>query len=112
MVHPRQFPPPWRVEEQEEAYVVTDGLGQRLAFVYFENEAIRRGADSWPAATRLAFVPAKPELELGPSFFLKRREDARSSKIRRDEGCTRTVSSRQRPLPIKETVQPICNSTD
>jgi hypothetical protein len=41
MVHPRQFPAPWRVEEHEEA-LVTDGLGQRLAFVYFENEAIRR----------------------------------------------------------------------
>jgi hypothetical protein len=48
-------------------------------------------ADSWPAATRLAFVPAKPDLELAPSFFLKRHEGARSSKIRRDEGCTRTV---------------------
>jgi hypothetical protein len=26
-------------------------------------------ADSWPAATRLAFVPAKPDLELAPILF-------------------------------------------
>jgi hypothetical protein len=69
-------------------------------------------ADSWPAATRLAFVPAKPDLERAPSVFLKRHEDARNSKIRRDEGCTRTVFSCPRPLPIKETVRPICNGTD
>ena len=64
MVHPRQFPPPWRVEEQEEAYVVTDGLGQRLAFVYFENEAIRRGIvkrptkdDAWRIARAITRIP-------------------------------------------------------
>ena len=63
MVHPRQFPPPWRVEEQEEAYVVTDGLGQRLAFVYFENESIRRGIvkrptkdDAWRIARAITRI--------------------------------------------------------
>ena len=59
-----------------------------------------------------SFCAGEPDLELAPSFFLKRHENARSSKIRRDEGCTRTVFSCPRPLPIKETVQPICNGTD
>ena len=35
MPYPCRFPPPWKVEELDESYVVTDGLGQRLAYLYF-----------------------------------------------------------------------------
>ncbi len=42
MSYPRRFPPPWKVEENTESFVVTDGLGQRLAFLYFEDEPQRQ----------------------------------------------------------------------
>jgi hypothetical protein len=40
----RRFPPPWSVEEQPACFVVRDGNGQRLAYVYFEDEPGRRSA--------------------------------------------------------------------
>ena len=40
----RRFPPPWKVEELEACFFVTDGAGQKLAFVYFEDELGRRSA--------------------------------------------------------------------
>jgi hypothetical protein len=41
---PRRFPPPWTVEEQSACFVVTDSAGQKLAYVYFEDEPGRRSA--------------------------------------------------------------------
>jgi hypothetical protein len=38
----RRFPPPWFVEDSGAAFVVTDGAGQKLAYVYFEDERGRR----------------------------------------------------------------------
>jgi hypothetical protein len=35
---PRRFPSPWSVEEQEACFVVSDANGQKLAYVYFEEE--------------------------------------------------------------------------
>jgi hypothetical protein len=35
---PRRFPPPWTVEDIGAAFVVTDSAGQKLAYVYFEDE--------------------------------------------------------------------------
>jgi len=40
----RRFPPPWSVEEQLACFVVRDHNGQRLAYVYFEDEPGRRSA--------------------------------------------------------------------
>jgi hypothetical protein len=34
----RRFPPPWTVEDIGAAFVVKDCTGQRLAYVYFEEE--------------------------------------------------------------------------
>jgi hypothetical protein len=34
----RRFPPPWTVEDTGAASVVTDSAGQKLAYIYFENE--------------------------------------------------------------------------
>ena len=40
----RRFPSPWKVEELEACFFVTDSAGQKLAFVYFEEESGRRAA--------------------------------------------------------------------
>jgi hypothetical protein len=40
----RRFPPPWSVEEQDVCFVVKDSAGQKLAYVYFEEEPGRRSA--------------------------------------------------------------------
>ena len=39
---PRRFPPPWSVEDINAAFVVKDGSGQKLAYVYYEDEPGRR----------------------------------------------------------------------
>jgi endo-1,4-beta-D-glucanase Y len=40
----RRFPPPWSVEEQAACFVVGDHNGQKLTYVYFEDEPGRRSA--------------------------------------------------------------------
>jgi hypothetical protein len=40
----RRFPPPWSVEKQSACFVVMDSTGQKLAYVYFEDEPGRRSA--------------------------------------------------------------------
>ena len=40
----RRFPPPWSIDELEARFVVIDSAGQKLAYVYFEEEAGRRSA--------------------------------------------------------------------
>ena len=40
----RRFPPPWTVEELDACFVVIDSAEQKLAYVYFEEEAGRRSA--------------------------------------------------------------------
>jgi hypothetical protein len=34
----RRFPPPWSVEELKTCFVVKDKAGQKLAYIYFEDE--------------------------------------------------------------------------
>ena len=63
---PRRFPPPWPVEELEACFFVTDSTGQKLAYVYFEDEPGRRTAAklfSKDEARRIAVNIARlPEL--------------------------------------------------
>jgi hypothetical protein len=40
----RRFPPPWIVDESDACFVVIDSAGQKLAYVYFEDEPGRRSA--------------------------------------------------------------------
>jgi hypothetical protein len=38
------FPSPWSIEELDACFVVKDANGQKLAYVYFEEEPGRRSA--------------------------------------------------------------------
>jgi hypothetical protein len=38
MSSPRRFPPRWSIEDIGAAFVVKDGNGQQLAYVYYEEE--------------------------------------------------------------------------
>ena len=41
----RRFPPPWTIEEHNNAcFIVRDATGQALAYFYFEEEPGRRSA--------------------------------------------------------------------
>jgi hypothetical protein len=40
----RRFPPPWSIDELEACFVVKDRAGQKLAYVYYEEDAGRRSA--------------------------------------------------------------------
>jgi hypothetical protein len=44
MAQPRRFPAPWTVEELDACFIVKDDAGQKLAYVYFEEEPGRRAA--------------------------------------------------------------------
>ena len=42
----RRFPPPWTIEENNNAYfIIRDNTGQALGYFYFEEEPQRRSAD-------------------------------------------------------------------
>ena len=44
-MNPRRFPPPWTIEELNDAcFIVRDHYEQALAYVYFEEEPGRRSA--------------------------------------------------------------------
>jgi len=66
MTEPRRFPPPWTVEDLGSCFVVKDSNGQKLSYVYYEEEPGRRSAAkllSKDEARRIAMNFAKlPEL--------------------------------------------------
>ena len=41
---PRRFPSPWSVEKTDACFIVRDGNGQALSYVYCEDEPGRRSA--------------------------------------------------------------------
>jgi hypothetical protein len=38
----RRFPPPWAIVEHRESFMVVDGTGLPLAYLYFEDEPQRQ----------------------------------------------------------------------
>jgi hypothetical protein len=62
----RRFPPPWSLEDTGASFVVKEGSGQKLAYVYYEEEPGRRSAATMltkDEARRIAVDIAKlPEL--------------------------------------------------
>ena len=63
----RRFPPPWTIDEANNAcFIVRDNTGQALAYVYYEDEPGRRSAAKLltrDEARRIAANVAKlPEL--------------------------------------------------
>jgi hypothetical protein len=67
---PRRFPPPWSIEERQASFIVKDGNGQALAYVYFEEEPVRWSAEnlmSHDEAGALALNIAKLSELLRPS---------------------------------------------
>ena len=64
MPETRRFPPPWSIEETTACYIVRDGAGQALAYVYYEEEPGRRSAakllskdEAWRIAANIAKLP-------------------------------------------------------
>ncbi len=61
----RRYPAPWKIEEGSESYAVLDANGQKLAYVYFEDEpqramTLRRISkdDAWQLARAITRIPA------------------------------------------------------
>ncbi len=64
---PRRFPSPWSIQERQESFIVTDGNGQHLAYVYFEDESQRRRSmkrltrdEAFLIAVNIAKLPSVP----------------------------------------------------
>jgi hypothetical protein len=60
----RRYPPPWRIEERRESYIVMDAMGKPLAYVYFEDHPQRQMItdriskdDAWQLARAITRIP-------------------------------------------------------
>jgi hypothetical protein len=61
----RRFPPPLAIVENDESFMVVDGTGQPLAYLYFEDEPQRQRSmrrltknEAWRIARGITRLPA------------------------------------------------------
>jgi hypothetical protein len=61
MPSPRRFPPPWTLDEHNDAcFIVRDATGQALGYFYFEEEFGRRSTDvRFRATAVIGCVPSE-----------------------------------------------------
>jgi hypothetical protein len=83
----RRFPPPWSVDELEACFVVADSAGQKLAYVYFEEDPGRRSA---------AKLLTKDEATrpIAPDVKIKERH-VRSGTLSSNDACTLRICPKQ-----------------
>jgi hypothetical protein len=76
MASPRRFPPPWTVEEGETYFVVSDGSGQKLGYVYFDDPRSAAKPLTRYEARRIAVNFAKlPDWMCAPNYRVIREAD-------------------------------------
>jgi hypothetical protein len=80
----RRFPPPWSIEDNGACFIVKDSAGQKLAYIYYEEEPGRRSAAKLLTKDEARRIPANvaklPEL-LKLVAFAKRARSEPSSVI-------------------------------
>ena len=61
---PRRFPSPWRAVERNACFVVEDANPQPMAYVYYEDDLVRRSLtnrltsnEAWRVASNIAKLP-------------------------------------------------------
>jgi hypothetical protein len=117
----RRFPPPWSVQELEACFIVTDSAGQKLVFIYFEEEPGRRAAAKLltrDEAHRIAVDIAKlPELLRKYIKWPRPHETAGAKVTRKAFREERSFSAFVPPLPswlqgtIQQWVRLACGGT-
>jgi hypothetical protein len=101
----RRFPPPWTDEELDVCFVVTDSAGQKLAYVYFEDEPGRRSAAKLLTKDEAERVVRATCAECNPSQILMSAFGGKSGHRLDAPQCLLLTQSRHRcltPGPLPE----------
>jgi hypothetical protein len=64
----RRFPSPWSAKEHSAHFVVRDGNGQAIAYIYYENESGRRSAAKRSGSKLLTKDEARRRIEVDVHF--------------------------------------------
>ena len=92
----RRFPLPWSVEDIGVVFVLKDGSGQRLAYVYFEEEPGRRSA---------AKLHSKGEARQSGEYRAVARVPRFQAEVRNDKRIVALINR-----PVQASRQPIART--